>query len=197
MSSDYNTEARLRCIGIWSFSSSGVYLRQTTDQRLKTNDLFTVCSLRSLVFSLAKGITNMRNDLKLFLIMGLCVLTMGMSRRGQYDEEARDVEKFQKNYDQGGYSATQSAKDMASGVKQATYDSTKDLLTSTAEGTSENPPVVGTVKGVMDGSGKVLEQTSKGIAKVATFGRADTSTFRVEDPEHGKENDTTKVKFNF
>ena len=51
-------------------------------------------------------------------------------------------------------------------MKQATYDSTKDFLSETAQGTAENPPVVGTVKGVIDGSGKVLEQTSKGIAKV-------------------------------
>ncbi len=139
----------------------------------------------------------MRNDLKVFLIIGLCVLTMGMGRRGQYDEEARDLEKMQKDYKQSETSATRPVQDMASGVKQATYDSTKALLSETAQGTSENPPVVGTVKGVTDGAGKVLENTSKGIAKVATFGRADTSTFRVEEPEHGKENDTTKVKFNF
>ena len=123
--------------------------------------------------------------------------TLGMSRRGQYDEDARNFEKAQKDYKQNDYSATQPAKDIASGVKQATYDSTKGLIQDTAQGTAENPPVVGTVKGVLDGSGKVLENTSKGIAKVATFGRADTNSFRVEDPEHGKENDTTKVKFNF
>ncbi len=142
----------------------------------------------------------MRHSFNLFLIIGLCVISMGMSRRGQYDEEARDVEKFQKNYEKSSSTtetATSSVGEMASGVKQATYGSTKGLLSSTAEGTAENPPVVGTVKGVADGAGKVLENTSKGIAKVATFGQADTSTFRVEDPEHGKENDTTKVKFNF
>ncbi len=139
----------------------------------------------------------MRNIFKFFLILGICALSVGMSRRGQYDEEARDVEKFQKDYDKAGYSAAKPVEDVASGVKQATYDSTKALISSTAEGTADNPPIVGTVKGVADGAGKVLENTSKGIAKVATLGRADTSTFRVEDPEHGKENDTTKVKFNF
>ena len=121
---------------------------------------------------------------------------MGMSRRGQYDQEARDLEKAEKEYKKSEASDSRVG-DMASGVKQATYDSTKELLTKTAEGTAENPPVVGTVKGVAEGAGKVLENTSKGVAKVVTLGQADTSTFRVEEPEHGKENDTTKVKFNF
>ncbi len=136
-------------------------------------------------------------SLILLIIIGLSLPTLGMSRRGQYDEDQRNLEKMEKDMKKSGYSATKPVEDVASGVKQATYNSTKELLTSTAEGTAENPPVVGTVKGVMDGSGKVLEQTSKGIAKVATFGQADTSTFRVEDPEHGDKDDTTKVKFNF
>jgi len=139
----------------------------------------------------------MRNILKLSFVFGLCVLSMGMSRHGQYDDEARTLEKMDKEMKKSGYSATQPVEDVASGVKQATYDSTKELVQSTAEGTAENPPVVGTVKGVVDGSGKVLEQASKGIAKVATFGRADPSSFRVEDPEHGNKDDSTKVKFNF
>lgn len=133
----------------------------------------------------------------LFVFALSLIVNVGMSRRGQYDEEARTVEKMEKEYKKSGYSATQPVQDVASGVKQATYDSAKDLLSETAQGTAENPPVVGTVKGVADGAGKVLENTSKGIAKVATLGKADTSTFRVEEPEHGNENDTTKVKFNF
>lgn len=138
----------------------------------------------------------MRNILNIFFVMGLCMLTMGMSSRGQYDEEARDFEKMQKENNKAGYSATQPVEDVASGVKQATYGSTKEFISETAQGTAENPPVVGTVKGVASGAGKVLENTSKGIAKVATLGQADTSTFRVEDPEHGSD-ETTKVKFNF
>ena len=139
----------------------------------------------------------MRSIYKFSLILGLCILSMGMSRRGQYDEEARDLEKMNKEMKDSGYSATQPVEDVASGVKQATYDSTKGLLEDTAAATAENPPVIGTVKGVLDGSGKVLENTSKGIAKVATLGRADTNSFRVEEPEHGNDDDTTKVKFNF
>lgn len=138
----------------------------------------------------------MRAILNIFLVTGLCMLTMGMSSRGQYDEEARDFEKAQSENKKAGYSATQPAQDVASGVKQATYDSTKEFLSETAQGTSENPPVVGTVKGVTAGAGKVLENTSKGIAKVATFGRADSNSFRVEEPEY-RSDETTKVKFNF
>lgn len=141
----------------------------------------------------------MRNIFKLSLILSLCVISMGMGRSGQYDEEARDFEKMEKEYNKAGYdtpSEGSTVGQMAGGVKQATYDSTKGLLQDTAEGTAENPPVVGTVQGVMKGSGKVLENTSKGIAEVVTLGRADRNSFRVEEPEH-KSDDTTKVKFNF
>lgn len=144
----------------------------------------------------------MRHFLKLFAILGVCAaLNMGMARRGQYDEEARQMEKMQKEYEKAGYTQEtagneDSLTDVASGVKQATYDSTAGLLKDTAEGTAE-APVTGTVKGVVKGSGKVLENTSKGVAEVITLGRADSSSFRVEDPEHGSKEDTTKVKFNF
>lgn len=141
----------------------------------------------------------MQNVLKLCLILGLCVLSVGMGRQGQYDEEARDLERMEKEYKKAGYTQSNESghvSDMAAGVKQATYDSTKSLLTETAEGTAENPPVVGTVQGVVKGSGKVLENTSKGIAEIVTLGRADRDSFRVEEPEHGSE-ETTKVKFNF
>lgn len=142
----------------------------------------------------------MRSIYTVSVIIGLCALSsMGMSRHGQYDEEAREFERMEKEYKKAGYtepSETNSVADMATGVKQATYDSTRDLLQDTAEGTTENAPVVGTVQGVVKGSGKVLENTSKGIAEIVTFGRADSSSFRVEEPEHGSD-DTTKVKFNF
>lgn len=142
----------------------------------------------------------MRNTFKFCLVLGICALSLGMGRSGQYDEEARDFEKMEKEYKKAGYDTPSSdgstVGQMAGGVKQATYDSTKGLLQDTAEGTAENPPVVGTVQGVMKGSGKVLENTSKGIAEVVTLGRADSSSFRVEEPEDNSE-DTTKVKFNF
>lgn len=140
----------------------------------------------------------MKNRFYIFLmIVCLSLPTLGMSRRGQYDEDARNAEKIQKEMKKSEYSATQPVQDIASGVKQATYDSTKGLLKDTAEETAENAPVIGTVKGLVKGSGKVLENTSKGIAKVATLGRADSNSFRVEEPEHGKDGDTSKVKFNF
>jgi hypothetical protein len=139
----------------------------------------------------------MRNAFKIVPIIGLCLLSLGMARHGQYDEEQRQIDKMDKEMKDSGYSATQPVKDVASGVKQATYDSTKELVNSTAEGTTDNPPVVGTVKGVYDGTGKVLENTSKGVAKVVTLGHADSNSFRVEEPEHRNEDDTTKVKFNF
>ena len=46
-----------------------------------------------------KGLIHMRNTLNIYLVLVLCILSMGMSRRGQYDEETRDVEKLQKNYE--------------------------------------------------------------------------------------------------
>lgn len=142
----------------------------------------------------------MHNILKVSFILGLCAISVGMGRHGQYDEEARDFEKMEKEYKKAGYGDTaadgSAVGQMASGVKQATYGSTKGLLQDTAEGTASNAPVVGTVQGVMKGSGKVLENTSKGIAEVVTLGRVDSSSFRVEDPEDNSE-DTTKVKFNF
>lgn len=141
----------------------------------------------------------MRNMAKTALILGFCMLTLGMGRHGQYDEEARDFERMEKEYKKAGYSddsSSDSVTQVAGGVKQATYDSTKALLSDTAEGTASNAPVVGTVQGAVKGSGKVLENTSKGIAEIVTLGRADSSSFRVEEPEH-KSEDTTKVKFNF
>jgi hypothetical protein len=141
----------------------------------------------------------MRNPFKFCLVLGICALSLGMGRHGQYDDEAREFERMEKEYKKAGYAAetnTDSVGDIAGGVKQATYDSTKGLLQDTAEGTASNAPVVGTVQGAVKGSGKVLENTSKGIAEIVTLGRADRDSFRVEEPEH-RSDDTTKVKFNF
>ncbi len=143
----------------------------------------------------------MRNTFKFCLVLGICALSLGMGRHGQYDDEARDRERMEKEYKKAGYDTASTAEDslvgdVSGGIKQATYDSTKGLLQDTAEGTVSDAPVVGTVQGVVKGSGKVLENTSKGIAEVVTLGRADRDSFRVEEPEDNSE-DTTKVKFNF
>ena len=90
----------------------------------------------------------------------------GMSRRDQYDEEAREQERAEKAQ-QPKEGHVNPIKRLLGGVKQATFDSTRDLVSDTTQGTRNNAPVVGTVEGVRDGSEKVLDNTVKGVSKVA------------------------------
>ena len=120
----------------------------------------------------------------LLIVSASCVLNLGMARHGQYDEEAREAERQEKAYKKGAEDEG-AARRFAGGVKQATYDSTVDLISETASGTAENPPVVGTLEGARLGSGKVLDHTIKGAYKVATLGFGELESYEVEEPESG------------
>ena len=137
--------------------------------------------------------------IKLNLFLGILILTstlhLGMARQGQYDEEARQAEREEKamrKMEKEG-STQNPAKNFAGGVKQATVDSAAGLLSETADGTAEDAPIVGTVEGIRKGSGKVLDNTVKGVGKVATLGYGDVDNYEVEEPEHGTD-EPTKIR---
>lgn len=105
-------------------------------------------------------------------------LNLGMASRNDYDLEARS--EAQENADSKGFKNP--AKGIASGVRTATLDTTTGLLTETAEG-SKDGVVTGTLEGARKGTEKVLDGAIKGVAKVATLGQADVSSYEVTQPE--------------
>jgi len=129
----------------------------------------------------------------LILILFLSLFQLGMARPAQYDEDAREAERHAKAEKKAASERSNPAKEIASGVKEATYDSTKDLLSETADSTANEPPVVGTVEGARLGSGKVLDHTLKGAYKVATLGFGELESYEVEEPESGS-GEPTKIK---
>ncbi len=82
---------------------------------------------------------------------------------------------------------------MFSGVKQATVDSTTGLISDTTEGTREDAAVVGTLEGARKGSEKVLDNTVKGVSKVATLGYGEVKNYEIQEPEKGKD-EPTKIR---
>jgi hypothetical protein len=106
-------------------------------------------------------------------------LNLGMASRDDYDHDARN-EETQAIDEKNGFKNP--AKGIASGVKTATVDTTAGLLTDTAEGSKEGL-VTGTLEGARKGTGKVLDGAVKGVAKVATLGQADVSSYEVTQPE--------------
>ncbi len=128
------------------------------------------------------------------LLSAALLLQFGMANRGQYDEEAREAERAAKQEHKDDVKTHKNAvKNFASGVKQATYDSAAGLISDTAESTSEEAPVVGTLEGARRGTAKVLDNTVKGVAKVATLGYGDVEHYTVEEPEAGTD-EPTKVR---
>jgi len=132
------------------------------------------------------------------LLAALACANLAMGRNpGQYDEEARaeerrekEMRKLEKQYNQReGNMATR----MGSGVKQATVDSAAGLVGETAEATRDEAPIVGTLEGARRGTESVLDNTVKGVAKVATLGYGSVDSYEVEEPEKGSD-DTTKIK---
>lgn len=131
-----------------------------------------------------------------FLISTM-ILQMGMGRDpGQYDEEARAIERMEKEQTSSEKKERHMAKTFASGLKQATVDNTTDVLSDTVDGTKEDAPIVGTLDGARKSTGKVLDNTVKGAAKVATLGYVDEPRYEFEEPEKGS-GDTSKIKFKF
>lgn len=134
----------------------------------------------------------------LVLLLILACLQTGMARHGQYDEEAREAEQIIKQEEKANPSPKKKksrVKNFATGVKEATVDSTSGLISETAEG-SKDSPVLGTLEGARKGTGKVLDSTVKGAVKVVTLGYADTTQYEVQEPEKGKD-EPTKIKFKF
>lgn len=126
----------------------------------------------------------------LAVIVGASALSMGMSRRGQYDEEARLAEKEEKSRRNFSNPAT----GIAEGVKSATVDSAGGFISETADSTREGSPVIGTLEGARKGTEAILDGTVKGAVKVVTLGQADVDSYQVTEPEANTE-ETTKITF--
>lgn len=131
------------------------------------------------------------------MILTLASLQYGMARKGIYDEEAREEERWAKQEAKAakaeGRSVLPQPGRMVEGVKQATVDSTTGLISETVEGTTEEAPVKGTLEGARLGTGKVLDSTLKGAVKVATLGYGELKNYEVEEPASGTD-ETTKIK---
>ncbi len=133
----------------------------------------------------------------LILILCIAFISIGMARHGEYDEEAREAERIAKRNEQvmpkrSGNAAT----NFAGGVKEATYDSTKEFISETADSTKEEAPIIGTLEGARLGSGKVLDKTVRGAYKVATLGMGTLDKYEVVEPESGS-GEPTKIKIGF
>ena len=140
---------------------------------------------------------NKKNFIPTFVIMTVltaATLQTGMARRGQYDEEAREQERVEKaqQKSEGKGRHINPFKEIASGVKQATVDSAAGLISDTTESTRENP-LTGTVEGARQGSEKVLDNTVRGVSKIATLGYGEVHHYEVQEPESGKD-EPTKIK---
>ncbi len=137
----------------------------------------------------------MKNKFLVVLILAAMVIHLGMSRRGQYDEDAREQEKIQKQLNQENQvpEASHPAKNFATGVKEMTVDNAKDALGDTAEGTISKNPVTGTLEGARQGSDKVIDNTIKGVKKVVSLGYAKDSSYEVQEAEKGS-GDAAKIK---
>ena len=133
--------------------------------------------------------------LALMLVLSSALaLQTGMSRRGEYDEEARAQERLEKEQRKAEpHEHVNPIKRFFGGVKQATVDSTTGLISDTTEGTKDNAAVVGTLEGARQGSEKVLDNTVKGASKVATLGYGEVRNYEIQEPEKGKD-EPTKIR---
>lgn len=137
---------------------------------------------------------NRKLNVMIFLIILAVSLNLGMSRRGQYDENAREQEKLEKQMAQGTEAAERRhpAKNFATGVKEVTYDNVKDTLSDTAEGTIHEKPIVGTLDGSQKAGTKVVDNTIKGVKKVVSLGYAKDDSYTIQEPED-KSGDAAKI----
>ena len=134
----------------------------------------------------------------LVFILALSLLQMGMGNRsGQYDEEAREIERQEKlDAKSAKKEGRHPVKNFTGGVKQATVDSATGFISETSEGTVEDAPVVGTIEGARRGTQSLLDNTVKGAVKVATLGYGEVESYEVQEPEKGS-GDPTKIKLKF
>ena len=131
----------------------------------------------------------------LVLVLLATATQFGMARSGQYDEDARQQEKIQKQMDQSTQTPEKRhpAKNFASGVKEMTVDNVKDTLSNTAGSTMREKPVVGTLDGTQQAGEKVVDNTIKGVKKVASLGYAKDDSYEIEQAEKGS-GDPAKIK---
>jgi len=129
------------------------------------------------------------------LVLVIAVANFGMARSGQYDEAAREEEKVQKQMDKEAQALEKShpARNFATGVKEMTVDNVRDTLSDTAEGTLHEKPIIGTLDGTQQAGEKVVDNTIKGIKKVASLGYAKNDNYEIEEPEKGS-GDAAKIK---
>ena len=127
----------------------------------------------------------------LALMLTLAAGTMGMARRGQYDEEAREEERIAKARRQEAKREGTATQNFAQGVKNIA-SAPGELIGHTAEGTMQKPGI-GTLEGAQEGSGEMLDKAVKGTVSVATLGFGNLKSYEVEQPKAGT-NETTKIK---
>ena len=138
---------------------------------------------------------NQKNNITVFLIILAISLNLGMARSGQYDEAAREQEKVQKQMDKETQAPDKRhpAKNFATGIKEVTYDNVKDTLSDTGGSTMHEKPVVGTLDGTQQAGEKVVDNTIKGVKKVASLGYAKDDSYEITQPEKGS-GDAAKIK---
>ena len=138
---------------------------------------------------------NKKLHIALFLTFLAASLNLGMARSGQYDEDARQQEKIQKQIakENAVPEERHPVKNFGTGVKEMTVDNAKDALSDTAEGTISKNPVTGTMEGVRQGTNKVIDNTIKGVKKVASLGYAKDDSYEVQEAEKGS-GDAAKIK---
>lgn len=137
----------------------------------------------------------MKRLFPIILVLGIVLINFGMSRRGQYDEDAREQEKIQREMEKQNVTedTVHPAKNFATGVKELTVDNAKDALEDTADGTISKNPVAGTLEGARQGSDKVVDNTIKGVKKVVSLGYAKDDSYEVEEPVD-KSGNAAKIK---
>jgi len=141
----------------------------------------------------------MKRKILVALVLVTAAAHFGMARSGQYDEDAREQEKIQKQMEKEAATPERRhpAKNFAQGVKEVTYDNVKDTLGDTAHATMSEKPVVGTLDGTQQAGEKVVDNTIKGVKKVASLGYAKDDSYEIEQAEKGS-GDAAKIKlFNF
>jgi hypothetical protein len=129
------------------------------------------------------------------LVLVSAIASFGMARSGQYDEDAREQEKLQKQVAQEAQIPEERhpAKNFATGIKEVTYDNVRDTLGETGGGTMSKRPVVGTLDGTQQAGEKVVDNTIKGVKKVASLGYAKDDSYEIDPPEKGS-GDPAKIK---
>lgn len=136
-----------------------------------------------------------QNATVLLVMMLMTSLNLGMARSGQYDEDARQQEKIQKQMGKETQTPerTHPAKNFAKGIKEVTYDNVRDTLSNTTGSTIREKPVVGTLDGTQQAGEKVVDNTIKGVKKVASLGYAKDDSYEIAQPEKGS-GEAAKIK---